>query len=642
MMLFRRALHHFMSALLFLAAYPALLIGNAPAADLDEAGLRKAVTLYASFDESVKADVGGGDRTLWTRSTDDADKKKLIYEKGVDAKAFRIAKDRGVAGGCLEATDVLPRNGRIYFPAQGNIAFKKGGWGGSLSVWINTDPNTLLKTKFCDPIQMTQKGANNGGIWFDFNDAKPRDMRMGVFPVIPEGDVGIKEEDPKAPMVRVKNVGFKSGDWHHIVITWENFDTGKKDAVAVLYIDGKKIGAVTDYEIAMGWELDKAGIYVAVSYIGLLDELALFNRPLSAAEVAALHRKPGLLTPLKTKAPKEEETRLPEQTLLRRLAAHKPTTPPPAPPKFPFGAEIARRYQKGYADWLGGPVEFTNRHGMTFVLVPPGTFQMGSPGDEPGRQADEALHSVTLTRPFYLCKHETAVGQFRKFVEATKYVTDVEKTGGGNAHDARAEWKHRPGTQWRKPGYAAPFELKDEHPVVHVSHTDSLAFCRWLQDEAGVPAKEGHYGLPTEAQWEWACRAGSSDRFWWGPDEDTTGKVANVGDRSLKRVHPDWPRTIMPMDDGHAFLAPVGGYRANAFGLHDMLGNVWEFCSTKSGPYSKEAVTDPGDLDVKRGFAVRGGGWSNFPADVRCATRQADPPHFGHSNLGFRVALVLP
>src|SRR5215475_3130784 len=118
----------------------------------------------------------------------------------------------------------------------------------------------MLKTKFCDPIQMTQKGANNGGIWFDFNDAKPRDMRMGVFPVVPEGGTAIKEEDPRAPMVRVKDVGFKSGDWHHIVLTWNHFDTGKKDALATLFVDGKNIGDVTDYAIAMDWDMDRAGI----------------------------------------------------------------------------------------------------------------------------------------------------------------------------------------------------------------------------------------------------------------------------------------------------------------------------------------------------------------------------------------------
>jgi formylglycine-generating enzyme required for sulfatase activity len=317
--------------------------------------------------------------------------------------------------------------------------------------------------------------------------------------------------------------------------------------------------------------------------------------------------------------------------------------PPPAP-KFPFDAATAARYQKEYAGWAGLPVELTNRLGMTFVLIPPGTSLMGSPEDEPGRNGgyDEGpRHEVTLTRPFYLARHEVTVGQFRRFVQATEYVTDGERNGGGNAHDERAVWKHRPGTNWRKPGYAGPFELNDEHPVVHVSHADATAFCRWLGEQPRGPREpEGAYGLPTEAQWEWACRAGSAARFWWGADEDTTGKVANVGDHSLKRVHPDWPRSVMPMDDGHAFPGPVGSYRANGFGLHDMLGNVWEFCATRYGPYPKGPVTDPEDGDPRRGFAVRGGGWSNTAADARCATRNADPPHFCHSNLGFRVALI--
>jgi formylglycine-generating enzyme required for sulfatase activity len=313
----------------------------------------------------------------------------------------------------------------------------------------------------------------------------------------------------------------------------------------------------------------------------------------------------------------------------------------PAPPKFPLDNQEAQRYQKEYAAAVKLPAEFTNRLGITFVLVPPGTFRMGSPDDEPGRKDDEKLHEVTLTRPFYLGKHEVTVAQFRRFTEATRHVTDGEKNGGGHAHDALAVWIHRPGTSWLKPGYAGPFTLKEEHPVVHVSHADATAFCRWLTEQPrGQNEPAGAFGLPTEAQWEWACRAGSGARFWWGDDEDTTGKVINVGDKTLKRVHPDWPRTIMPMDDGHAFCAPVGTYRANGFGLHDMLGNVWEFCSTRYGPYPKGPVKDPEGGDPKRGFAVRGGGWSNIAADARSATRNADPPHFCHSNLGFRVALT--
>lgn len=316
----------------------------------------------------------------------------------------------------------------------------------------------------------------------------------------------------------------------------------------------------------------------------------------------------------------------------------------PPPPKFPFSAEQAAKYQRAYAQWRGLPQEFKNRAGMTFVLVPPGQFMMGSPEEEPGHNAggyEEALHRVRLTRPFYLSKYETTVGQFRRFVESgqEKYVTDGEKNDGGNAHDAKALWIHRPGTNWRKPGYAGPFELADEQPVVHVSHTDSLAFCNWLAKGVLGEKDPWLYDLPTEAQWEWACRAGSDQRYWWGADEDDTGKRLNVGDRTLKRVHPEWPRIVMPMDDGFAFCAPVGSYQPNAFGLCDMLGNVWEFCSTRYGLYPKEPVTDPEDGDPKRGFAVRGGGWSNVPTDARCGSRNADPPHFCHSNLGFRVAL---
>lgn len=319
----------------------------------------------------------------------------------------------------------------------------------------------------------------------------------------------------------------------------------------------------------------------------------------------------------------------------------------PAPPKFPFDALAARKYRQEYAASAGLPLEINNRAGMTFVLIPPGEFVMGSPDDEPGHgdtPYDETQHPVRLTRPFYLSKTETTVGQFRRFVEETGHVTDGEKNGGGHAHDERAVWKHRRGTSWKKPGYAGPYKQLDEHPVVHVSYTDAVAFCRWLSRRAkgGDERKARVYKLPTEAQWEWACRAGSGGAYWWGDDVDATGKRTNAGDRSLKRVHPQWPREIMPMDDGHAFCAPVGSYRANAFGLHDMLGNVWEFCGTRYGKFPERLAIDPGDLDPKRGFTVRGGGWSNRPTDVRCAIRNADPPHFCHSNLGFRVAIELP
>jgi formylglycine-generating enzyme required for sulfatase activity len=620
-------------AFLFLAAFTL----PSSADEADENAIRKAVTFYASFDEEVKGDFGGGQLTFDTRSNHPTEKGKYVVEKGFSDKAFRIAKDKGISGGALEAVDVLPNNGRIFVPVKGNLAYKADGWSGSVSMWCKTNPDEMLKTKFCDPVQITQKGAGNGGLWFDFNDAKPRDLRHGAFPMIPEGKKGIGEDDPNAPMVRVPKIGWKKDDWHHVVLTWENLDTGKDNAVTSLYIDGKLIGQVKNRAIAMGWDVEKAGIYTAISYIGLIDEMALFGRALTAAEVVALQKKPDMLTSLKKKPGKKE----PKPPVPTSLQPTKGT--PPAAPKFPFDAETAARYQRDYAKWLGVPVECVNDLGMEFVLIPPGTFMMGTPEDEPGHKgaeyAEGPLHPVTLTKPFYLCKHETTVGQFRAFVEAMKYVTDGEKNGGGNAHDDRAVWKHRPGTNWKKPGYAGPYEQQDNHPVVHASWTDANEFCKWLGSR-GESAKVV-YGLPTEAQWEWSCRAGTATRYWWGDEEDKTGKVANVCDKTLKKVHAEWPRIAMPMDDGYAFVAPVGSYRPNAFGLHDMIGNVWEFCSTHYGAYTKDAVTDPGDIDLKRGHAVRGGGWSNEPKDVRSGGRNADPPHFCHSNLGFRVAIVL-
>jgi hypothetical protein len=287
--------------LLAAVAFAALALSASFAEERSDADrVRDAVTLYASFDEDVKADFGGGALTLSTR-TGDVKTKKFTFEKGFPEKAFRIAKGKGKSGGALECDAGLANNARVFFPARGNIAFKKGGWSGSVSTWIKTDPDELIKSKFCDPVQITQKGANDGGIWYDFNDKKPRDMRMGVFPAVPKGEKGVSEDDPKAPMVWVRKVGFKEKDWHHVVLTWKDFDTGKPNAHATLYVDGKKIGEVKDRAIAMDWDVEKAGIYVAVGYAGLLDEFAVFGRELSAAEVKLLHDKPGLLAGLKKK-----------------------------------------------------------------------------------------------------------------------------------------------------------------------------------------------------------------------------------------------------------------------------------------------------------------------------------------------------
>lgn len=277
-----------------LAVSLVLLPLSVRAADGEEAALLKAVSLYASFDDAVRMDFGKGEAIPGTRSADPADAKKHVFTPGFDPKHFRILKTKGIAGGCLEAVDLPPRNGRLYFAYRPDA-----GWGGALSVWVNTDPNTMLKTPFCDPFLLTQKGLNNGSIWAHFNDAKPRALQAGTYPSIPDGQEPIAEDDPKAPLTRFGKVGFQAGEWHHIAMTWDRFNTGKADGTHTLWVDGKRIGDLKDTAIRMDWDLERTRVYFAVNLVGLLDELAVFSRPLTAAEVALLHQKPGVLRGVK-------------------------------------------------------------------------------------------------------------------------------------------------------------------------------------------------------------------------------------------------------------------------------------------------------------------------------------------------------
>ncbi len=263
-----------------------------PAAMLD------AVTLYASFDRSVAADFARGPGQLRTRYGALSNPEAFRFEDGYPRDVFRVAEGAGVSGGALEALDVLPENGRIFYPAQGNLAFDRGGWSGTVSFWIKTNPDTMLKTSFCDPIQITQKGANNGGLWIDFPDSSPRDLRLGAFQAEGDGRPRLSESDPDAPLVVVSPIGFQETDWHHILFTWTDFDSDAENAQATLYIDGSPRGSFGGRNITMDWDISQTGIYVAVGYIGLLDELAIFDRALNAAEIARLAAEPEALTGL--------------------------------------------------------------------------------------------------------------------------------------------------------------------------------------------------------------------------------------------------------------------------------------------------------------------------------------------------------
>jgi hypothetical protein len=259
---------------------------------------RESVTFYASFDKNLEADFGGGPKSLRTRYGALNNPAAFRFEDGYPQQVFRVAPQAGVHGGALEALDILPDTGRIFFPAEGNLPYDPNGWSGTVSFWIKTNPDTMLKTRYCDPIQITQKGAGNGGLWIDFPDSSPRDLRLGAFQSEGEGRERIPESDPNPPLVVVSPIGFKETDWHHILFVWTDFDSEQDNAKATLYIDGKPQGSIGDRNITMDWDITRTGIYVAVGYIGLLDELAIFDRPLTEDEIALLAAEPNAVAAL--------------------------------------------------------------------------------------------------------------------------------------------------------------------------------------------------------------------------------------------------------------------------------------------------------------------------------------------------------
>lgn len=276
---------------------------------------------------------------------------------------------------------------------------------------------------------------------------------------------------------------------------------------------------------------------------------------------------------------------------------------------------------------LGGGVK------LDMVLVPAGSFVMG---DERGLDDEKPAHQVTITDPFYLGRHEVTIEQFRRFVEATGYATDAEKgTGfqGAFGWDSDTmQFKTNEKFSWRSTG----FTQSDAHPVVNVSWNDAMEFCRWLSRENGQS-----YRLPTEAEWEYACRAGTATRYSHGDDPEGSAKVANVADVAFETQFPEL-KGMIKASDGHAYTSPAGSFLPNSFGLHDMHGNVWEWCADwyDLEYYAKSPANDPRGPATGKERAYRGGGWFNCTRDWRSASRSGSLPENRNLTLGFRVCVA--
>jgi formylglycine-generating enzyme required for sulfatase activity/WD40 repeat protein len=283
----------------------------------------------------------------------------------------------------------------------------------------------------------------------------------------------------------------------------------------------------------------------------------------------------------------------------------------------------------------------TDSVGIKLVRIKKGEFTMGSeelPSELP-------VHKVRLTKDFFLAAHPVTVGQFKAFVKDTGYKTEAEKGKGALGFDADTRWLSSKGPyNWRNPG----FEQADDHPVVCVSWHDADAFCKWLSKKEGKA-----YRLPTEAEFEYAARAGTTTRFSCGDADESLKGHANLADQALlakmdKKIEnqpaPKGNKSggIAVWDDGFAFTSPVGQFKPNPWGLYDMHGNVWTWCSdwavNRYQPGLQEDPTGPAEPGAGKGRCLRGGTWFIGPLRCRSANRVQRDPDASLCYVGFRVA----
>jgi formylglycine-generating enzyme required for sulfatase activity len=274
-----------------------------------------------------------------------------------------------------------------------------------------------------------------------------------------------------------------------------------------------------------------------------------------------------------------------------------------------------------------------NSLSQTLIPIEPGTFAMGSPHGEPLRDEGEWQHAVSITHAFSMARVEVTRGQFAAFVKETGYITDAERAGWSHGLGEGGRWRQMDRIHWRDPG----FPQTDSHPVVCVSLHDALAFCRWLSDREGRT-----YRLPTEAEWEFACRAGSSTAYAWGDDVFHELPWANAADKAWTDRFPE--AIGFRWRDECTFTSPVGRFPANPWGLFDMHGNVTEWCLDRYVPYGVEAVVDAVDPEAMSmgnpaPRVMRGGSFAATPAQCRAAHRDAGPPGSSFVTVGFRIVV---
>jgi hypothetical protein len=265
----------------------------------DEAALRKALSFHASFDGGPDAAHAAGDPTLyWAPSLKQREEAKPGLPDGGSIVAARGA---GRFGDALRFTQKgAPL---VFFRGAGNVPFAASNWSGTVSFWLSVDPKADLEPGFCDPVQITPRAWNDAAFFVEFEKrAESIPFRLGVY-----ADLDVWNPDKRRfadipaherPLVTVEDPPFGPGKWTHVAFTFERFNTNRPDGVARLYLDGQPRGELTGRRQSFTWDPEKNILALGLSYIGLLDELSVFDRALSAEEIGAVYRLPKGVTPL--------------------------------------------------------------------------------------------------------------------------------------------------------------------------------------------------------------------------------------------------------------------------------------------------------------------------------------------------------
>ena len=258
-----------------------------------QASLASALAFHAPFDGGVDARHAAGDPKLYWSPT---------FARRAEAQAGLPPTDTVLAPGAGRFGDAVrfTRRGApvVFYQGGANMPYAASNWSGTVSLWLSTDPQTDLGIGFCDPIQITPRMWNNGAFFVEFEKGKVAGadvpFRLGVYADFPVWNPTKRpfEEIPagERPLVAVDNPPFAKGKWTHIVYTWESFNTGRTDGIARLYLDGTPRGALSPRQQTFTWDPAETKIALGLNYIGLFDELAVFNRALTGAEVASLYR----------------------------------------------------------------------------------------------------------------------------------------------------------------------------------------------------------------------------------------------------------------------------------------------------------------------------------------------------------------